>query len=305
MTRELKNFGLYGREEWTVSPEFFHLVTIDASCRKHNWVIKPHFHSKLYQFFFIESGSGTFIFNEKSKQFSGRTLIIMPDNNLHGFQFSEDVSGYTLSISSYIIEKITESDTDLAHEINQVRIINLNNNKEGFEPLLLAIRAIEKEIALQEDKMLVCLESLLQLLLVRIFRLSKKAGKEKVFVGANRELGYYRAFLKKIKGSTPTHKNIEDYAKELGISKTHLNRVCQATVGKSTKQVISTYLINEIMILLAHTELTISEIAHQFEFNDVSYFCRFFKAQAGVSPAKFREDNLNIEQSDTSIALNF
>jgi AraC family transcriptional regulator, transcriptional activator of pobA len=305
MNNEFKNFGLYGRESWTISPEFFHLVSIDSSCRKHDWVIKPHFHSKLYQFFLIKSGSGTFIFNEKTKPFSGKQLIIMPDNNLHGFQFSEDILGYTLSVASNVIEKVTASDKQLAHELNQVRILNLENHIDDFNDLFTLIQAIDREFLQQDEKIRLTLETLLLLFTIKIFRLNFKFGREKTYIGANKELTYYKSFLKKIKTSIPTNKSIDEFTKDLGISKTHLNRICQSIVGKSTKQVISSYLMNEAMILLTHTNLTISEIAHQLEFKDVSYFCRFFKKQANTSPAKFKEDNLAVDKSVHSVALNY
>ena len=174
MTTTIKNFGLYGREESTVSPEFFHLVSIDASCRKHNWVIKPHFHSKLYQFFFIESGSGDFIFNEKSKPFSGKNVIVMPDNNLHGFQFSEDIKGFTLSVSSYIIDNIVRQDKELGYEINRVRLINMNTNQEDFNYLMRVINSINRELHTEDVKVDLSVKSLLTLLLVKIFRIQTK-----------------------------------------------------------------------------------------------------------------------------------
>jgi AraC family transcriptional activator of pobA len=124
-------------------------------------------------------------------------------------------------------------------------------------------------------------------------------------VSSTRELSYYKEFMKNIKADVPTNKSIEEYTKELGISKTHLNRVCQSIAGESTKQVIGRFLTNEAMILLAHTDLTISEIAHQLEFKDVSYFCRFFKKQALLSPAKYRDGNLNIEHNKNTVALHY
>jgi AraC family transcriptional regulator, transcriptional activator of pobA len=303
MNTEIKNFGLYGREAATVAPEFVHLVSIDSSCRKHNWVIKPHFHSKLYQFFFIESGQGKFIFNEKKRHFSDKTLIIMPENNLHGFEFSENTVGFTLTVSSQIIHKIIESEKDLAYEINRVRLINLNNNAADFESLMTTIQSMVRELSLKEEKTDLVLEVLIRLLVIKIYRLRDKVDRE--YVGSSRELAYYKDFMKVIKNDVPTNKSIDDFTKALGISKTHLNRVCQTIMGESTKQVIANYLINEAMILLAHTDMTISEIAHQLDFKDVSYFCRFFKKQAKSSPARFREDNVNIDQSDNSIALNY
>jgi AraC family transcriptional regulator, transcriptional activator of pobA len=303
MNTELKNFGLYGREASTIAPDFLNLVSIDSSCRKHNWQIKPHFHSKLYQFFFIESGSGICIFNEKSRRFSGMNIIIIPENNLHGFEFNEDIKGYTLSVSSYIMEKLTKNDKDILFEFSKVRILNMNDNGDVFTDTMDSIRRMLKELTLQEAKTSQFLETLLYLLLIKIFRI--KIEFEKDYIASTRELIYYKKFITSIKTTVPTNRSIDDYTKELGISKTHLNRVCQTIAGDSTKQVIGRYLTNEAMVLLAHTDLTISEIAHQLEFKDVSYFCRFFRTQASISPAKYREENLNIEHNKNAVALNY
>jgi len=303
MKFEIKNFGLYGREGSTISADFLNLVAIDYSCRKYNWEIKPHFHSNLYQFFFIESGSGTLIINEKAKKFSGQNLIIMPENNLHVFQFSDDIKGFTLSVSSAIIDKITSHDKELLFEINRVRLLNMNNNCEEFNDAMDSIKRMNKELSLQADKEALFLETLLLLLLIKIFRMTIEPEKE--YVASTRELAYYKDFMKIIKHEVPTNKSIDDFTKDLGISKTHLNRICQTIAGESTKQVISNYLINESMVLMTHTDMTISEIAYQLAFKDVSYFCRFYKKQTGISPAKFREKNYPLEQPQNLIALNY
>jgi AraC family transcriptional activator of pobA len=303
MKTAIKNFGLYGREESTIAADFINLVSIDSSCRKHNWVIKPHFHSNLYQFFFIESGSGSFIFNEKSKSFSGINMIIIPENNLHGFQFSEDIKGYTLSVSSHVIDKIINNDKDLVFQINRVRLINLNNNFEEFNDIMDSIRRMLKEFMLQAEKENQFLETLLLLLIIKMYRMTIESEKE--FVASSRELSYYKEFIKMVKNTVPTNRSINDFTSSLGISKTHLNRVCQAIAGISTKEVISKYLINESMVLMAHTDMTISEIAYQLEFKDVSYFCRFFKKQVGYSPAQYRGENLTNDILENRVTLNY
>lgn len=303
MDSEIKNFGLYGREESTVVPDFLHLVSIDSSCRKHNWQIKPHFHSKLYQFFFIESGSGIYIINEKSRRFSGKNIIIIPENTLHGFEFNEDVKGWTLTVSSQIMEMVTKNDKEILFEFSNIKLLDMNNNVEEFTDTMDSLRRMLKEYTLQAVKMDKFLEHQLFILLLKIFRI--KLDSEKSYTASTRELLYYKELMKNIKTVVPTNRSIDDYTKELGISKTHLNRVCQAISGNSTKQVIANFLVNESMILLAHTNLTVSEIAHQLEFKDVSYFCRFFKKQVGVSPANYREENINIEQSENQVAMNY
>lgn len=291
MKSEIKNFGIYGKDADSISEDLIHLVSIDSSCRKHNWMINPHFHSQLYQFFFIESGSGVCLLNDKSKTFEGVHLIIVPENTLHGFQFKEDIKGYTLSVSSRIIEKITDSDKELFFEVNKARMINMNNHFEEFNDAMDSIRRMNQELSMNAAKTHLFLETILLLLFVKIFRF--RIDKSKDYLAATKELVYYRSFMKMIKSEIPTNKSIEHYTKAIGISKTHLNRVCQAITGKPTKQVICDFLLSESMVLMTHTDKTVSEIAYQLEFKDVSYFCRFFKKQTGYTPAQFRIDSRN------------
>jgi AraC family transcriptional regulator, transcriptional activator of pobA len=303
MASIIKNFGLYGRDASTVAPEFIHLVSIDSSCRKHNWQIKPHFHSKLFQFLFIEEGSGVFIYNEKKIKFSGMNIIIIPENHLHGFLFNEDIKGYTLSVSSYIMDKLTQNDKEILTQLNGVRILRMNNNEDEFIDSMASVNRMALEFTKPDEKTPKFQEALLFLLLIKIFRIKLEA--ERSYTASTRELIYYKQFMTFIKQKTPTNQPIEAYTKQLGISKTHLNRVCQSIMGGSTKQVIASYIINESKVLLTHTSMTISEIAYQLEFKDVSYFCRFFKKQVGVSPAQYRGNNAQIENTDSIVAVNY
>jgi AraC-like DNA-binding protein len=45
--------------------------------------------------------------------------------------------------------------------------------------------------------------------------------------------------------------------------------------------------------LLTNPNLTITEIAWQLNFTDNSYFTKFFRKIAGVSPEEFRKNILN------------
>ncbi len=303
MHSELKKLGLYWNDDSTVSPKYIHLVSLDSSCGKQDWVIKPHVHSRFYQFLLIESGAGTFISNDKTRGFSGRNLIIIPENTLHSFQFSDNIVGYTLTVPSPIIDRITEQDQELLAGINLMRMVSLNNNTEEFNNLMISIDSIIREQSRQEEKGLLYLESVIQLFLIKIFRLRTEFVRENS--GSSRELAYYRQFMRTVKQGIPTNRSINDYTKVVGISKTHLNRVCQTITGESTKQVIGRYLANEAIILLAHSELTISQIAQQLAFKDVSYFCRFFKKQVGIPPARFRDENLHTNTIENSVALTY
>lgn len=86
-------------------------------------------------------------------------------------------------------------------------------------------------------------------------------------------------------------RKVSEYAEQLYITPTYLNDTVKAVTGYSASSTIKERLIQEIKGELIQTEATINELAYKLGFNDVSYFCRFFKNNTGMSPQVFRETN--------------
>lgn len=81
---------------------------------------------------------------------------------------------------------------------------------------------------------------------------------------------------------------VSEYAARLQVTASHLNETVRRTLGKTAGQVIRGRILLEAQRLLRHSELSISEIAYHLNFEDPSYFARFFRKQTGQSPAAFR-----------------
>jgi len=82
--------------------------------------------------------------------------------------------------------------------------------------------------------------------------------------------------------------SVSEYAKLLGITANHLNETVKRTIGKTAGELIRHRLLLEAKRLLIHSELSSSEIAHRLNFQDPSYFGRFFKKYTQHSPGDFR-----------------
>ena len=81
---------------------------------------------------------------------------------------------------------------------------------------------------------------------------------------------------------------VSDYAARLHVTPSHLNETVRRTLGKTAGQVIRERILLEARRLLRHSKLSISEIAYHLQFEDPSYFARFFRKQTGQPPAAFR-----------------
>lgn len=81
---------------------------------------------------------------------------------------------------------------------------------------------------------------------------------------------------------------IEDLAKALFMNPYDLIRKFRKYLGLTPHQYLMKYRINQSKMLLAGTELTVSEIADKVGFTDSSHFIRAFKRNEGVTPLKYR-----------------
>jgi YesN/AraC family two-component response regulator len=80
---------------------------------------------------------------------------------------------------------------------------------------------------------------------------------------------------------------LEHLAKEIGMSRTHLNRKIQALTNLSTRDFIRTLRLQQAARLLSNTSGTISEIAYKVGFNNLSYFSRVFRKHFGRLPSEY------------------
>ena len=81
--------------------------------------------------------------------------------------------------------------------------------------------------------------------------------------------------------------SIDDVAKSVGVSRSHLYRVFMLNVGKSPIDYLTEYRINEACKLLRAGHLSIAEVAVSVGFFDQFYFSRVFKRAKGVPPSKY------------------
>jgi AraC-like DNA-binding protein len=79
------------------------------------------------------------------------------------------------------------------------------------------------------------------------------------------------------------------YADLLYITPNHLNALCQDLLGKTAGELIRDRVLLEAKRLLTNAGATVTEIAYQLNFQDNSYFNRFFKKYVGVTPDEFRK----------------
>ncbi|MBV8760320.1 MAG: AraC family transcriptional regulator [Deltaproteobacteria bacterium] len=84
---------------------------------------------------------------------------------------------------------------------------------------------------------------------------------------------------------------VSHYAKQAGISPRRLGELLGAHTGKSTKQLIDDRVVLELKRLLAHTRLSVKELADRTGFDEPTNLVKFFRQRTGQTPLEFRAGN--------------
>ncbi len=84
--------------------------------------------------------------------------------------------------------------------------------------------------------------------------------------------------------------SIQDIADELGISRYHLCRVFKESQGMTLLEYIAEIRMRHAKQLLEETDLSVSEVARQVGFNNVTYFHKRFKQSFGITPNQIRKN---------------
>lgn len=83
-------------------------------------------------------------------------------------------------------------------------------------------------------------------------------------------------------------RQVADYAALLYVTPHYLNDTVKAVSGRAASAWIHEQLLAEAKSQLVQTDDTVTQIATRLHFSDASYFCRFFRKLAGVTPEQFR-----------------
>lgn len=95
-------------------------------------------------------------------------------------------------------------------------------------------------------------------------------------------------FFKLLRTHYRQERNVSFYADKLCISSKYLSSIIKEVTGESILSWIHEMVIVESKMLLKTTDLTVAQISDELNFSNASFFGKFFKEHAGMTPLEFR-----------------
>ena len=269
----------------------FQVEVFDAN--RHFSVKYPHRHD-FFEVLYLSKGSGFHVIDGNKYEIKPPCVFFMSPGQAHKIEFSNDIDGYIF---------IFTADFYLINQNNQNRLIEfpffftirqdnkplvLNSKKDVYFLKKLFKREIDKKKK-GENFSIDLLRSVLDLILTSCAVLYKSD--EKRFSKGRGHI-VVKKFFQLVEENYKNNLSVNEYASRLAITPNHLTQTVNQLTGKTSLQIIKSKQLLEIKRLLVHTNLSVTEIAHQLNFSDQSYFTKFFKRETGISPLQYRNRNL-------------
>ena len=106
--------------------------------------------------------------------------------------------------------------------------------------------------------------------------------------GSPRTRELFNRFMRELENCYRQSRDVSFYAERLNISPKYLNIVTQRITSHTTKTIIDQYVVLQIKQSLTTEEKSIKQLAWEYHFSDLSFFCRYFKQHTGMTPQQFR-----------------
>ena len=223
-------------------------------------------------------GQGRITVSGTTRGYGPHNAIFLPPNTMHGFDMLGQVLGSAVFLPN-------DPEMEWPEETVHLRIREVRQQAE----LTGLIDAIETEMAQDDANSYRAAKhhaGLLPVWMARKLAVDPRASGPNPDAKAADRIA--AAFTAMVEQGFRSPKSIATYARELGVTPTHLTRACNATSGRSASGILMERRLYEARRLLAETKLPVKSIASELGFSTPAYFTRLFHAQTGLTPTQFR-----------------
>ncbi|MEM1274633.1 MAG: AraC family transcriptional regulator [Pseudomonadota bacterium] len=238
------------------------------------WRMQELHGNQSHHLYWITRGQGRVIISCINRGYGPNTAIWVPARTIMALELPAQIQGLVLEVP-------TTEDLGLPERAVHLRISNI----EAQGNLTSAIERIERELAGQAPAMARALQAYGLLISTALTReLERQDGA----LGSKASHGLVRKFSDLMEGSYHQGFGVADFAKELGVTPTHLSRVCRETAGRPAHALLNERVMHAARAMLSDTRLSARAVSEQLGFSSPAYFTRAFAGYTGLTPTEFR-----------------
>ncbi|SIS39439.1 transcriptional regulator, AraC family [Zobellia uliginosa] len=238
---------------------------------------KPHRHNKYMELVYFSKGSGVHYMDETGYAIEPPIIFIIKKDEVHHWEIDTLPEGFVIIIKEGFMEKTLDKHINLQlRQLGNKKVINPAYDSSIQSLFEIASKEIKENCASRD----VLVEGVLKALFSKILN----------YVQIDEDLStndlderFSELLENKLKN------DVAYYASQLNTTAQNLNAWCRKKHEKTASAVIAEHIIKEAKRLLLYTDLSVTEIAYNFDFSDVSHFVKYFKRHDGQTPLQYKK----------------
>ncbi len=290
-TEQIPVYSLHNFSSPERRSQQFQVEVFDAN--RHFSVKYPHRHD-FFEVLYLHRGSGYHVIDSNNYEIKPPCVFFMSPGQAHKLELSHDIEGYIFIFTAdfYLLNRSNQNSLIefpffyTIHQDNPPLLLESENDICFLESLF---RQGIAEMRQTGNYTVELLRSVLDLILTTCA--ARYQENENLF-HKGKGLILVKQFFHLLEENHLKNLSLSNYAEMIGVTPNHLTQTVKTLTGKTSSQIIKAKQLLEIKRLLVHTNLTVSEIANLLNFEDQSYFTKFFKRETGITPLQFRNNAL-------------
>lgn len=297
VTHQIPNYGLYGEAVDAQHDIGLHLEEIHERSRDAGWVIKPHYHGRLFQIICLVSGSVEVHLDSQINTVENFGFITVPMGTVHEFIFTPNTQGFVVTLTDTILTTIQQMQAVSFFDdaLQAPSVIELAPEGDAAAQLKIYLSLMRGELAGRAAGRSASLMMLSALFLTHLSRHLDSRRQSHLKTSSHARV--LEQFKIKVDQNFRSHLGVKDYAVDLNISTSTLNRICRQHLNMSAKGFIAQRILAEAKRRLIYTRQPLEEISYQLGFTDPAYFSRVFSKAEGMPPGAYRLQAQNADLS--------
>lgn len=271
----------HGPDDW------LHCESLEVRGALHAWTIPAHKHDDVHQFELLESGTAVATVDGVRLALQAPCALMLPPGAVHGFAFEPGCRGRQVTLPSRHLRAALAGAHRMAARLETTLVLERARVEPVIAEVLPLFEALAVEFERQRPGRTEVLQALSVPLAVWFLRQGDGDG-EPVRRDVARDVLVSR-YVALLDAHYRERLPLSFYADRLGVTRDHLSRTCRLIRGLGALDMLHERQFLEARRLLAHTALSVREIALALGFEDAAYFSRFFTRCAGESPAGYRQ----------------
>lgn len=225
----------------------------------------------------VTRGAARGIVEGRAHAMSSHNALFIPAGTLFGFTWETSCFGQTVSLppgprldwpASPLLLRVREpkAQLTLTHYIEAIQI-----EATGDAPLASVAASAHA-----------------QLMMVWAHRFAAQHASERI-TAARRLMRAFCALIVQSEDTSQSSHTMADYAAKLGVTPTHLTRVCKAECGLTAADLLTQHSLQRACRMIEDGSLKAVDISKRLGFSTPAYFTRFIKTHMGQTPSSLRK----------------